>query len=52
MGVKIIADNWQRDGWDKAWSRIGDIIYRLESDAMAPIADVIRSTNRLMKEVA
>jgi hypothetical protein len=52
MGVKIIADNWQRDGWESAWNKIGDIIYRLESDAMSPIVDVTRATNRLMRKEA
>ena len=52
MGVKIVPDNWQRDGWESAWNKIGDILYELESDAMSPIVDVTRATNRLMKEAA
>jgi hypothetical protein len=52
VGVRIIADNWQRDGWESAWNKIGDILYELESDAMSPIVDVTRATNRLMKEAA
>ena len=52
VGVRIIADNWQRDGWESAWNKIGDILYALESDAMSPIVDVTRATNRLMKEAA
>ena len=50
MGVKIVADNWQRDGWDKVWSRIGDIIHSLESDAMEPISKKIRETNKKYRE--
>lgn len=52
MGVKIIADNWQRDNWNQVWQSVGDILHSLESDAMSPIVDVVRATNRLMKQAA
>lgn len=50
MGVKIIADNWQRDGWNKVWQNIGDILHSLESDAMEPISKKIRETNKKYRE--
>tara|TARA_R110000796_G_scaffold95459_2_gene200689 strand:+ start:21786 stop:22472 length:687 start_codon:yes stop_codon:yes gene_type:complete len=50
MGVKIIPDNWQRDGWNKVWQSIGDILHSLESEAMEPISKKIRETNKKYRE--
>lgn len=46
MGVKIVSDNWQRDGWDMVWAAIGGILRNLEMQAMAPIENEIADTNR------
>ena len=50
MGVKIVADNWQRDGWVHVWRDIGDILHSLESDAMKPISQTIKATNKKCRE--
>lgn len=52
MGVKIVAKNWLQDGWNREWSKIGDILSSLESQAMEPIYHVIKQTNRLYKNAA
>lgn len=52
MGVKIVAKNWLQDGWHREWSKIGDIMASLESQAMEPIYQVIKQTNRLYKNAA
>ena len=52
MGVKIVAKNWLQDGWHREWSKIGDIVASLESQAMEPIYQVIKQTNRLYKNAA
>ncbi len=50
LGVRIVEYNWQRDGWDAIWQRLGDIMGRLESEAMEPIAEVSRSANKAMRD--
>ena len=52
MGVKIVAKNWLQDGWHREWTKIGDIMASLESQAMEPIYQVIKQTNRLYKNAA
>lgn len=52
MGVKIVSTNWKQDGWNRAWSLIGDLLAQLESEAMEPIYKVIKDTNRLYKHAA
>lgn len=49
FGIKIVEYNWQRDGWDAVWQKLGDILHALESDAMEPIIEVSRSANRAMR---
>ena len=50
--MKIVAKNWLQDGWHREWSKIGDIVASLESQAMEPIYQVIKQTNRLYKNAA
>ncbi|RUR26828.1 hypothetical protein ELY33_17115 [Vreelandella andesensis] len=52
MGVRLIAKNWIQDGWHKEWAKLGDILAALESEAMEPIYQVVKKTNRLYKKAA
>lgn len=49
MGVKIVPANWIRDEWSAVWAKIGDILAGLESDAMKPIHEVIKATNKIYR---
>jgi hypothetical protein len=49
MGVKIVSDNWQRDGWDAVWLLLGDLLSQLESEAMTPISDIAYQANKAMR---
>lgn len=49
LGVKIVESQWQRDGWEVVWQRLGEILRDMEADAMEPIAEVSRATNKLMR---
>ncbi|PMR73750.1 hypothetical protein C1H69_15555 [Billgrantia endophytica] len=49
LGVKIVSYNWQRDGWEQVWARLGRIISELEDEAMTPVAKVARKVNRAMR---
>ena len=49
MGIKIVSDNWSRDGWDKVWLLLGDIVQQLESEAMKPISDTAYHANKEMR---
>ena len=50
LGVRIVEYNWQRDGWDIVWQRLGDIMRQLEGEAMEPVAEVARSANKAMRD--
>lgn len=52
MGVKIVEYNWQRDGWEIVWQRLGDILREMESEAMEPISEVAQRANRAMRDAA
>ncbi|WP_165789509.1 hypothetical protein [Billgrantia endophytica] len=47
--MKIVSYNWQRDGWEQVWARLGRIISELEDEAMTPVAKVARKVNRAMR---
>lgn len=46
LGVKIIRNNWYRDGWVAVWELLGIIISDLEDSAMKPVSDAVAQTNR------
>ncbi|MDF3917498.1 hypothetical protein P3W43_01370 [Salinicola salarius] len=48
-GVRIVSDNWHRDGWQQIWELLGDVLSRLESEAMEPIMTATRDANRAMR---
>lgn len=50
LGVKIVEYNWQRDGWDMVWLKLGEILHDMESEAMTPIVEVAHKMNRLMRQ--
>lgn len=50
QGVKIVSDNWQRDGWEKAWDLLGRVVASLEHEAMEPVAEASRRANRAMRD--
>lgn len=48
--VKIVSDNWQRDGWEMVWQAIGSIIDAVADEAMAPVRDATREANAALRE--
>tara|TARA_B100000700_G_scaffold189815_1_gene209192 strand:- start:54046 stop:54663 length:618 start_codon:yes stop_codon:yes gene_type:complete len=50
LGVKIVSDNWRRDGWDQVWSTLGRILADLEDEAMQPVADAAREANKALRD--
>lgn len=49
-GVKIVSDNWRRDGWEMVWQAIGGIIDAVADEAMAPVRDATREANAALRE--
>ncbi|PSJ23589.1 hypothetical protein CVH10_01645 [Halomonas sp. ND22Bw] len=52
QGVKIVSYNWQRDGWEETWGRLGWVVAALEHEAMEPVIEASRHANRAMRDEA